>query len=623
MFEYTANDLKTLTPGRAYRERIGMYLSADLQEAIDLGLRELIYNAQDEFIAAPKPNAHVKITIDTETNQITVADNLRGIPCALREDGINSLTASFLIPHSGAKYNDKTAYSSSVGCNGQGQKIVCHTASFLKVEVHREGNIFFQSFHETDEGAVPDDDVKIIGKAVDTGTTITYVPSPKVYGKDTRIDIDTLCEALRELSWFSRGLKIVLNVDGIEEEFLSKNGLQDGLDKQKRVGMPIVYNYSNPECEVELALQWVPKRGNIRGYANNLYVPQGGAFMSGFKASFTKTFNNLAKSNYDGEMIRSKVEGFVSVKVHTPQYSNQAKTALANPEARTATSIAITNALKEYCEKYPKDFEKIVTILSKEQKADEAAEKARDAILNHERKEQTSRKKKILMPEKFKDCEKHGEESTLYIVEGNSALSGLNPGRNVEYDALYAIRGKTKNALKAPLDEVLKNQEVSDILTLLGCGIMEKYDSKKLKYGKVAIASDGDVDGKNIMCLVATLFMVLMPDFIKEGRLCWLKAPLYRVGVGNKRYYAYSIEELNEYKKKYPNAEIGRYKGLGEMRPDDVEESMFHDENRRLESLTIGDFSSAYETLQMLMGKDVSPRRDFLFENVDFSILNR
>lgn len=491
---YTANDLQTLSPGRAYRERLGMYLSADKQEAIDLGLRELIYNAQDEFVASSKAGAFVKITINTDTNQITVSDNLRGIPCALREDGINSLTASFLIPHSGAKYDNKTAYASSVGCNGQGQKIVCHTSKFLKVEVHREGKIFFQSFHETDEGAVPDDDVKVIGEATDTGTTITYVPSPQVYGEGTRIDIGNLCQALQELSWFSKGFKIILNVDGEEQEFLSKNGLQDGLDSSKAIGTPLIYSYASEECEVELALQWVKKRGNIKGYANNLYVPQGGAFISGFRSSLTKTFNSLAKSSFEGEALRNKLDGFVSVKVHTPQYSNQAKTALANPEARTATSTAITAALKEYSVKYRENFEKIIAILSKEQKADEAAERAREAILNHEKKEQSARKKKIMMPEKFKDCEKHGEDSTLYIVEGNSALSGLNPGRNVECDALYAIRGKILNCLKSPLDDALKNQEISDIITLLGCGILEKYDSKKLNYGKIAIASDGDVD---------------------------------------------------------------------------------------------------------------------------------
>ncbi len=561
MSEYNAADIQTLSPGRAFRERLGMYLSADLQEAMDLGLRELIYNAQDEYEATHQKNAYVKIQINTDTNEITVSDNMRGIPVGVRKDGVNSLTAAFLIPHSGAKYNDKTAYSSSVGCNGEGNKIVCHTAQWLKVEVSREGNHYYQSFHETDEGAVPDCEVKVIGKTKETGTKITYVPSPKVYGKDTRIDIDNLCDTLQQLSYFSKGLKIILNVDGDETEFYSKSGLLDGLDKTHAIGHQITYLYSQPDCEVELALQWVGSKGEVKGYANNLFMPQGGAFISGFKTSLTRTFNSIAGTNYDGDTIRSKLEGFVSVKVHIANFSNQAKTSLANPEARTATSAAITAALKEYAQKYPNDFQKVLDVMSKEQKATEAAEKARNAILNFEKKESTHKKQKITSSEKFKDCEKHGQDSMLIICEGNSALNGLMPGRNVQTEALYGIRGKIINLLKHPIEECLENQEVSDIINALGCGIFEKYDSKKLRYGRVAIASDGDVDGKSIGCLIATMFYVLMPDFIKEGRLCWLQAPLFKLSKGNERVFAYSIAELNELKKTRSNWEQQRNKG--------------------------------------------------------------
>lgn len=623
MSEYNATDIQTLSPGRAFRERLGMYLSADLQEAMDLGLRELIYNAQDEYEATHQKNAYVKIQISTDTNEITVSDNMRGIPVGVRKDGVNSLTAAFLIPHSGAKYNDKTAYSSSVGCNGEGNKIVCHTAQRLKVEVNREGNRYFQSFHETDEGAVPDCEVKIIGKTKETGTKITYIPSPKVYGEETRIDIDNLCDTLQQLSYFSKGLKIILNVDGDETEFYSKNGLLDGLDKSRAIGHQITYLYSSPDCEVELALQWVGNKGEVKGYANNLFMPQGGAFISGFKTSLTRTFNSIAGTNYDGDAIRSKLEGFVSVKVHIANFSNQAKTSLANPEARTATSTAITTALKEYIQKYPSDFQKVLDVMSKEQKATEAAEKARNAILNFEKKESTHKKQKITSSEKFKDCEKHGQDSMLIICEGNSALNGLMPGRNVQTEALYGIRGKIINLLKHPIEECLENQEVSDIINALGCGIFEKYDSKKLRYGRVAIASDGDVDGKAIGCLIATMFYVLMPDFIKEGRLCWLQAPLFKLSKGNERVFAYSVTELNELKKTRGNWEQQRNKGLGEMTPVDVKNSMLHPEHRHLDILTVNDYDEFSESIRVLMGTNVDDRREFLFENVDFSIINR
>lgn len=623
MSEYKATDIQTLSPGRAFRERLGMYLSADLQEAMDLGLRELIYNAQDEYEATHQKNAYVKIQIDTDTNEITVSDNMRGIPVGVRNDGVNSLTAAFLIPHSGAKYNDKTAYSSSVGCNGEGNKIVCHTAKFLKVEVCREGNKYFQSFHETSEGAVADCDVKVIGKTKETGTKITYVPSPEVYGEKTRIDIDVLCETLQQLSYFSKGLRIILEVDGETTEFCSKHGLIDGLNKERAIGHPIEFLYSQPDCEVELALQWVGNKGDIRGYANNLFMPQGGAFISGFKSSLTKTFNSLAGRSFDGETIRNKLDGFVSVKVHIANFSNQAKTSLANPEARTATSAAITNALKEYAQKYPADFQKVIDVLTKEQKAEAAATRARESILNFEKKSSEHSKKKITSSEKFKDCEKHGQDSMLVICEGNSALNGLMPARNVQTEALYAIRGKIINLLKHPLDECLANTEVSDIINALGCGIMDKYDSKKLRFGRVAIASDGDVDGKSIGCLIATMFYVLMPEFIQEGRLCWLQAPLFRLSKGKEKVYAYSIDELNELKKTRSNWEQTRYKGLGENSPEDMKASMLHPTNRHLDILTIDDYDAFCESINILMGPQVEDRREFLFENVDFSVINR
>ena len=619
---YSANDIQTLSPGRAYRERLGMYLSADLQEAMDLGLRELVYNAQDEYAATNQEDAQIKIMINTETNEITAEDNLRGIPVGIREDGMNSLTAAFLIPHSGAKYDDKTAYSSSVGCNGQGNKIVCHTAKWLKVQVQRDGNIYFQSFHETDEGAVADTDVQVIGKSNKTGTKITYIPSEKVYGKDTRIDITVLSKTLRQLSYFSRGLKIILNVDGEEQVFISKNGLIDGLDTANALSKPFHYLGNIADCEVELALQWVKKKGQIRGYANGLYMPDGGAFISQFKSSLTRTFNSLAGKKFDGEAIRGVLDGYVSVKVRVGQFSNQAKTALANKEAATATSAAITDTLKQFSIQRSNDFNMVVTMLEKVEKAEAAAEKARNAVLNMEKKETEHKKQKITSSDKFKDCEKHGQDSMLIICEGNSALGGLLPARDVNTEALYAVRGKVKNLLKHPLDECLENQEVSDIVMALGCGIQNRYNSKKLNYGKVAIAVDADVDGYNIMCLVATMFYVLMPEFILENRLCWLRAPLYKLQKGNNRLFAYDDNELAQMRKGHENWDITRAKGLGELNPEDMEQSMLHPQNRRLEILSIKDVEAATESLKMLMGEDVEPRREFLFENVDFSILN-
>ena len=615
---YSANDIQTLSPGRAYRERIGMYLSADLQEAMDLGLRELIYNAQDEYAATGQKDAQIKITIDTKTNEITAEDNMRGIPCSIRDDGMNSLTAAFLIPHSGAKYDDKTAYSSSVGCNGQGIKIVCHTAKWLKVEVQRDGKTFYQSFHETDDGAVADTDVKVISKSNKTGTKITYIPSEKVYGKDTRIDINVLSKTLRQLSYFSCGLKIILNVDGNEQVFISKNGLIDGLDTTNALSKPFHYINNIADCEVELALQWVKKKGQIRGYANGLYMPDGGAFISQFKSSLTRTFNSLSEKKFDGDTIRGVLDGYVSVKVRVGQFSNQAKTALANKEAATATSAAITEALKQFSAQRPSDFNTVVTMLEKVERAEAAAEKARNSILNYEKETVITNKKKMSAPIKLMDCEKHGQDSILYITEGKSAKTPVQNARNIKSEAVYDIRGKIISALKNPIDKVLENEEVKDILQILGCGILDKYNEKKLNFGKVLIFSDRDEDGSAISNLIVTLFYVLMPEFIKSGRLGRVIPPLFRMRKGKQCVYFYSNEEYLKEKHKYPNWEVTRYKGIGECSSADFKNTCFNEQEKRIHIYTVNDFTQFEETLNLLMGPEVPQRRDYIFENLDF-----
>ena len=614
---YSANDIQTLSPGRAYRERLGMYLSADLQEAMDLGLRELVYNAQDEYAATNQKDAYIKITINTKTNEIIAEDNMRGIPVGMREDGMNSLTAAFLIPHSGAKYDDKTAYSSSVGCNGQGNKIVCHTAKWLKVEVQRDGNIYFQSFHETDEGAVPDNDVKIIGKSNKTGTKITYIPSEKVYGKNTRIDINVLSRTLKQLSYFSRGLKIILNVDGQEEIFISKNGLIDGLDTTNALSKPFQYSGNIADCEVELALQWVKKKGQIRGYANGLYMPDGGAFISQFKSSLTRTFNSLAKKKFDGDSIRNMLDGYVSVKVRVGQFSNQAKTALANKEAATATAAAITETLKQFAATRTADFNNVVTLLERIEKASAAAEREYNAVLNHEKEMINAAKKKFITSDKLREARILGQDSTLVVVEGDSAGGSISTGRqkaeNGEHIGILMLRGKAINALANPLEKVLENEEVKLLLQALGLIYGQKYNSKKLRYGKIAISSDADFDGAHVGLLVMSILQKLCPEFIQEGRLYWLKAPICKLDFKGKTWYYYSEEEVNTRSQKEGN--IVFYKGLGQMSPKDLQESLFNSKYQHLEQLMPSE--EGINTLLALMGEDVTPRKEFV-QQIDF-----
>ena len=620
--KYEANDIISLSAGRAFRTKIGMYLSADRQEAINLGLRELIVNVQDEYEVFKPKNPKLTITLNTKKREIIVEDNMRGIPVGIRDDGENSLTAAFLIPHSGGKH-EEGVYSSAVGVNGEGNKIVCHTAEYLHVEVYRDNKKYKQSFKSDDEGARPS--TKIIEEPLNmdkTGTLIRYKPDPKVYG-DIFIDIDSLRQMLKEMSMFSTGLNIELIIDKKKEKFFSKSGLIDGLSKENRLSAPFSYHYETDDCQVDLALQWVSKKGEIRGYANNLYMPDGGAFISGFKSSLTRTFNTLAKTKYDGYTIRDVLDGFVSVKVKVGQFTNQQKTALANPEARTATSTAINECLKEFVFKRQKDFNQVVELLEKVAKAERAAERARKQILETEKEISNDKKKRVILADKLKDCQVHGPNSgsVLAICEGDSALGALVQARPIDKVALLPIRGKIISALKHPDEKILQNEEVKTIFSALGCGFFNKYNSNKLNYQYVAIASDQDSDGKNIGDLIITLFYYMCPQFIEEGRLLWMQMPLFVLKYKDKTLYAFSDTEKNELIKKYGKPkEIGRKKGIGENTPQETSEAVFG-RQKRWYQLTIKDAEIFTKNIHMLMGPKVEDRKQFIMKNVDFSII--
>lgn len=611
---YTANDIVSLSAGRAFREKIGMYLSADRQEAINLGLRELIVNVQDEYEVYKPKDPFLKITLDSNTHQITVQDNMRGIPVGLRDDGMNSLTAAFLIPHSGGKHTEGV-YSSAVGINGEGNKVVCHTAKWLEVRVMREGKIWFQRFESDEEGAKALEDVKCIGECgTQTGTYITYIPDRAVYG-DVFIDVDKLRQMLREISYFTIGLQIQLIIDDKKEIFISKNGLIDGLNTINAMSKPFSFFYETDDCKVELALQWVSKSGEIRGYANGLYMPDGGVFISQFKSSLTRTFNSLAKTKYSGDQIRDVLDGFVSVKVKVGQFSNQAKTALANKEAGTATSAAITNALKEFVYRRGADFDKVVELLNKVQKAEAAAERARKQVLEAVKDVEKNQKKKVFASEKLKDAEFLGENSILLIAEGDSAMGGLAQGRDHTKYGIMAIKGKIINCLSNPDEKVYENEEIKLLLSAMNI-VPGKYDAKKLRYGKLAICTDADSDGYHIGLLIMAALAHIAPQFIREGRLCWLRSPLHIVHDGKKETYYFTDEELEQNRHKI-KGEVQRNKGLGSLEPEQARESMFNPEHQRLDVMEYSE--DAMSLLYSLMGEDVAPRRDFIMENVDFS----
>ena len=610
---YTANDIVSLSAGKAFREKIGMYLTADRQEAINLGLRELIVNVQDEYEVYKPADPFLKITLNSITHEITVQDNMRGIPVGVREDGMNSLTAAFLIPHSGGKHQEG-AYSSAVGINGEGNKIVCHTAEWLEVRVMREGKIWFQRFESDDEGARAVTEVQEIGECgSQTGTLIKYKPDARVYN-GCFIDIAKLKKMLEEISLFTKGLTIKLDIDGKVETLLSKNGLIDGLNTSNALSKPFSYFYETDDCKVELALQWVTKGGEIRGYANGLYMPDGGAFITGFKTSLTRTFNSLAKENYSGDVIRNVLDGFVSVKVKVGQFSNQQKSSLANPEARSATSTAISNALKEFATRRKTDFDKVLELLGRLAKAEAAAERARKKVLEATKEIEKNQKKKMIASDKLKDAEFLGEGSILLIVEGDSAASSIAKARDYKKYGILAIRGKILNCLAHPDEKIFENEEIKLLLSAMNI-IPNKYDSSKLRYGKIGICVDSDSDGGHIALLIMAALRYLAPKFLEEGRLYWLRSPLYIVKNGKNTSYYFNDEEFNKVRSKI-KGEVSRAKGLGALSQKQAEESMFG-EFQRMDRLDVDD--DAIYFLESLMGVDVEPRRKYVFNEIDFS----
>ena len=620
---YDINSIESLSFREGVRKRIQMYLGSDDIEGTYQALKEIINNSTDEALAGY--GKKIEIFVDEGSNFVMVRDYGRGVPFGIREDGENVLVSIYTKSHTGGKFSNDS-YKNASGLNGIGGSCVCLSSKEFQVRSVRDGKFASASFVKGEltfytEGATNEKN----------GTEIRFIPDPEVFSNgEIGFSYGRICEDIKNISYLYSG--ITFEVSGKDTEgntdkvtYCAKNGIIDFVKDNIPKALHPTIMTASAETEtdsVEIAFQWGTGKEKSYVFVNGLLCPEGGTPITGAKGAITKTVNNLANASFDGDKIREGLFYVVNCKVANPSFANQTKSKINNPSLRTLTSNAFTSALKEMAANHSNEFNTVVALLRKIEKADEAAERARNAILNQEKKEAASKKRKVQMPDKFKDCEKHGEDSLLIVCEGNSALAGLMPARDVNTEALYAVRGKVKNLLKHPLEECLENQEISDIICALGCGIQDRYNPKKLNYGKVAIAVDADVDGKNIMCLIATMFAVLMPEFIAEGRLCWLQAPLYRLTNGNKRVFAYNEKELAELRKKYPNWEQGRNKGLGEMTAEDMELSMMSKENRHLEVLKIEDFDSAMESLNILMGAGrVKERRDFLFENVDFGAL--
>ena len=600
-----------------------MYIGADGQDAVFNCFLEILNNSCDEAIMGRGDSIEVFV----KDNEIDIIDHGAGVPRGPNKDCEEVLIELYTTAHSSGKFESNN-YTRVRGMHGVGASTVCVCSEEFKVWTMRDGAEWYLEFKD----GIPQSKIAIKKRNTkETGTHIYFKPDKTIFHIDENtpaFDFQRIKDELELTSYFIPNVHFILgNENETVANFISKNGLKDFAAAKINNALHKNYIYGNKhfpnDIDIEVFAQWTSGKEKSYVFSNGALNSGGGTPITGMKAAFTRTINDQSKENLDSDMIRKGLITIINIKHPHPIYQNQVKDKIQNQELRGYTQTVFTEAIKDWIIKNREDFDKIITVLVKDQKAELAAEKARNAVLGMERKEVEHKKQKITSSDKFKDCEKHGQDSMLIICEGNSALGGLMPARNVNTEALYAVRGKVKNLLKHPLDECLENQEVSDIIMALGCGIQEKYNSKKLNYGKVAIATDADVDGFSIMCLISTLFWVLMPKFIEEGRLCWLRAPLYKIEKGNKKLFAYNDDELIQIRKGRENWEITRAKGLGELSAEDMEQSMLHPTERRLEILTINDIEAAAESIQMLMGEEVEGRKEFLFENVDFSVINR
>ena len=615
---YDINSIQSLDFREGVRTRIQMYLGSDDNEGTYQALKEIINNSTDEALAGY--GKKIEIEVNEKENYVIVHDYGRGVPFGIREDGENVLVSIFTKSHTGGKF-DHNAYKNASGLNGIGGSCVCLSSEKFEVQSIRNSKTACAYFEKGNLITYKEGKIK-----EPNGTYIRFKPDPEVFSNGPiGYEYSRICKDIQDISYLYPGIEFVVSNGTDTKTYCAKNGILDFVSQNVKKPLHkhiITGSATDGTDSIEIAFQWGVRNETAYVFVNGLRCPEGGSPVTGARSALTKTFNSLANASFDGEYIRKNLFYVVNCKVENPSFANQTKSKVNNASLRTLATTAFTNALKDMNSQYPSEFNAIVDMLTKIEKAEVAASRAREAVLNMEKKETEQRKRKVTSSDKYKDCERHGQDSMLIICEGNSALGGLLPARDVKTEALYAVRGKVKNLMKHPLDECLENQEVSDIIMALGCGIQERYNPRKLNYGKVAIAVDADVDGYNIMCLITTLFYVLMPKFIEEGRLGWLRAPLYRLSKGKQSVYAYDEEELAELRKTHSGWEQSRYKGLGEMVAEDVEQSMLHPTNRRLDIMTIGDAELAAESLKMLMGTEVEGRRDFLFENVDFNILN-
>ena len=622
--DYGANQIQILEGLEAVRKRPGMYIGSTSARGLHHLVYEVVDNSIDEALAGYC--THIEVTIHKD-NSITVTDNGRGIPVDMHESGKPAVEVVLTVLHAGGKFGG-SGYKVSGGLHGVGVSVVNALSTNMEVKVKRDGKI-----HEiTFEKGVTKEPLKVVGQTDETGTLVHFVPDAEIFD-ETVYDYDILRHRLRELSFLNRGITIILTDERPEEvrqeTFYFEGGISsfvEHLNRNKEVinPEPVYFNGTKDTTVVEIALQYNTSYSeNIYSFVNNINTEEGGTHLAGFKSALTRAANDFArrqgiiKNNEDnlvGEDIREGLTCVISIKLREPQFEGQTKTKLGNSEVRGIVDSIVSEGLSEYFEENPVISKKIIEKSIMASRAREAARKARELTRRKNALEVSS------LPGKLADCSvKDPEQAEIYLVEGDSAGGSAKQGRDRRFQAILPLRGKILNVEKARLDKILNNEEIRTMITAFGSGIGSEFDITKRRYGKIIIMTDADVDGAHIRTLLLTFFYRYMRPLIENGHVYIAQPPLYQIRKGRSHWYTYSDEELAQKLDEIgrDGITVQRYKGLGEMNPEQLWETTMDPEKRTVLQVHLREAEEADSIFTILMGDKVEPRRRFIEEHAN------
>ena len=640
--DYSAGSIQVLEGLEAVRKRPAMYIGDVSEKGLHHLVYEVIDNSIDEALAGYAKN--IDITIN-EDNSISVTDDGRGIPVDYHQkEGKSALEVVMTVLHAGGKFN-KDSYKVSGGLHGVGVSCVNALSEYLKAEIHRDGKIYYQEYRK----GKPVSEIQEIGTTEKTGSTITFMPDKEIFSIK-EFNYETLASRLRELAFLNRGIRLsILDKRELEENgnggdyrhntFHSEEGLKEFIEFLDATREKIIQNTVHVETTrngipVEIALQYNNAYSeNVHSYVNNINTIEGGTHLAGFKRGLTRTLKNYAeksgltsKLNFaiNGDDFREGLTAIISVKVQDPQFEGQTKTKLGNSELVGAVDQATSELLTNYLEENPKDAKNIVTKVITAAQARHAARKAREMVQRKNAMNGSG------LPGKLADCSSKDADSTeIFLVEGDSAGGTAKQGRDRRFQAILPLKGKILNVEKAMRSKIFENDEIKNIFTALGVTIGTEEDSKelnlsKLRYNKIIIMCDADVDGSHIETLIMTFFFRYMTELVKKGYLYIATPPLYQIRKGKHARYCWNEEERAQVveelgKGKESNVTIQRYKGLGEMTSEQLWETTMNPENRKLRQVTIESAAETDRIFSMLMGDDVLPRREFIQSHAKYA----